>query len=445
MKGFLPIIVVASSDASGIQKGSASYYCNGSADDYEINAALALAESQGGGLVFLTAGNFYLNNTIKIGNNTILQGSGQNTKLQFDPSIGDLTMITNNCGYTPGDRHGTGNLNITLKDMLIDGDKDARGAGADAIWTVGFNTVENLLIENITVLNGWTAGIRTEFCTYVTIRHNYVDNSGDDNIAINEETAYATVFDNTCLNAGLNKSYGSPAGIEIQDTAHDVAALANTIIAPDNAGIEVSSHAGHSPCYNVTISSNLIRNAQFHVDIKGLSTGSQFNVTISNNVLTSNSATYNYPIQLSYTKNVTVTGNVIQTLSNPMYVYNQNTNLTISANTFHYPGATPNGQSGLKFKDVLTDVRFANNVVSNFGWKGIELSGTITNMHIIGNHVTDCMYATGACIWWSNPTSSRCRLDANYLRGTHWSYDQATTTYDVMAAGWTEAWNEKHI
>jgi hypothetical protein len=437
-------MIVAAADSSDRHKLYADYVCDGTADDVEINEALSQVKAVGGGTVFLSAGSYTLADTIKIPSDITLAGEGTATRLTFDTSVGDKTMITNDCNYTFAQRHPTGNKNIVVRDMYIDGDKDNRGSGEDSIWTVGFNTVENLTIENLTIENGWTVAIRTEFCTYVTIANNRIHNSGDDGIGINEETYNCSCYGNRIADAGKGgKSYGAPNGIEVQDGSSDVTVSGNVIENCDTDGIQISTHTGKSGCINVTIDSNTVRNCASGVFVKGLSGTPQINVTVSNNAIIGTTELALYGLQAAYTEDVVFIGNTVNNRVNAGRLADYNIRTIISDNIFHCTQDAGNDKKGLLFSGTLTNVRFAGNIVNNYGWKGLEISGTVSNMHIVNNHIIGCTSGNGAAVRWDLPTSSLCVLNGNHLHGTHWSYDAATSTYDVLADDWTETWNMK--
>ncbi len=439
-------VVVAASDSSDKHKYQADYVCDGTADDVEINAALSQVEAAGGGTAFLTAGSYTLVDTIKIPSEVTLAGEGAATKLAFDTSVGDKTMITNDCDYTFAQRHSTGNKNITIRDMYIDGDKDNRGTGADSVWTVGFNTVENLTIENLTIVNGWTAAIRTEFCSYVTIANNRLHNSGDDGIGINEETYYCSCYGNRITDAGKGgKSYGAPNGIEVQDGSRDVTVSSNVIENCDADGLQVSTHTGKDGCINVSIDANTVYNCESGIFVKGLSGTAQIAVTVSNNQIIGTTDSALYGLQAVYTEDVVFVGNTVNNRTTGGRLENSNLRTIISDNNFHCSLAADNDKKGFMFSGTLTNIRFADNILSNYGWKGLEISGTVNNMHVVNNHIVGCTNSSGACARWDLPTSSKCIVNGNHLQGTHWSYDGDTSTFDVLASNWTETWNTKDV
>ncbi len=439
-------VVVAAADAADKHKYQADYVCDGTADDVEINEALLQIKAAGGGTVFLSAGSYTLADTIKIPSDVTLEGEGTATKLTFDTSVGDKTMITNDCNYTFAQRHPMGNKNITVRYMYIDGDKDNRGSGADSIWTVGFNTVENLTIENLTIENGWTVAIRTEFCSYVTIANNRIHNSGDDGIGINEETYNCSCYGNHITDAGKGgKSYGAPNGIEVQDGARDVTVSGNSIGNCDTDGIQISTHTGKLACINVSIDANTIRNCESGVFVKGQSGTPQISVTVANNQIIGITDASLYGLQAAYTEDVVFVGNTVNNRVNAGRLENSNFRTIICDNIFHCTLSAGNDEKGFIFSGTITNVRFANNIVNNYGWKGLEISGTISNMHVVNNHIIGCTNGSGAALRWDSPTSILCVLNGNHLQGTHWSYDAATSTYDVLADDWTETWNTKDV
>lgn len=281
-------IVVAASDAYSLSKQQADYHCDGTNDEIQIQAAIDALPANGG-CVQMTEGIFNFARSgasqILLSSGTWLRGMGKATQIKLANSI-DQTVITNE-NATPLSKSGTRDNDITVSDFYVDGNKTNQGAGTDSIWCVGFNTVDNLNIFNLFVENGWTAGIRTEFCNYVKVYNNRVHNSGDDCIAINEETKFATCQNNVCSAAGQGgQSYGAPYGIEVQDGSEDVAVRGNTIVHCASGGIQVSLHTGKPKCKRVTIQGNTIKNNYFMgIDVVGESGTNHEHITIAGNTI----------------------------------------------------------------------------------------------------------------------------------------------------------------
>jgi len=433
-------LVVAASDAPAYQKAQADYTCDGDADEVQINIALTAAYTGGGGIVELSSGNFSLKDKILIPSNVTLKGQGFNTKLKFDTSIGDKTMITNNCGYVPGSRHPTGNVNITVRDIYVDGDKDHRGAGTDATWTVGFNTVQNLTIKNVYVVNGWTASIRTEFCTNVWIIDNDVDKSGDDGIAINEETYKCTCLGNHVNNTGLGKSYGGPHNIEVQDGARDVVVAMNfseNAASTYGAGVQISTHSGKSACQNVAVVQNICRDNPFGLQIYGISGTREKGITLANNQIFQAAAGSIWGITTSYCQDTVITGNKINTTKDGLRLQNENVNVIITGNALLNDASAGNSQAGMDLSGTLTNVSVVTNSINNFGYIGIITAGTLSGCHLAENQILGVTNGSGICIRFNAQTATSCTLMNNNLEGSYLYYDADTTTYQTIHDGWS--------
>lgn len=107
---------------------NADYICDGVADDVQINAALSYVNSVGGGIVFMQGGTYTINSSLKMYNDTILQGSGMQTKIIAVNSFSGTTptgmrqaMIYNNAATTSQPNYTYIDSNIELRDLLIDG------------------------------------------------------------------------------------------------------------------------------------------------------------------------------------------------------------------------------------------------------------------------------------------------------------------------------------
>lgn len=281
--------MVAAFDADWRSREKADYICDGTNDEVEIQAAIDALPANGG-LVQLTEGIFNFARSgasqILLSSGTWLRGMGKATQIKLANSI-DQTMIGNE-NATPLSKSGTVDNDITVSDFYVDGNKTNQGGGLDSIWCVGFSTVDNLDIHNLFVENGFTSGIRTEFCNYVKIYNNRVHNSADDCIAINEETKFGTVQNNVCSAAGQGgKTYGAPYGIEVQDGAEDIVVGGNTIVNCSSGGIQISLHAGKPQCVRVAIQENAINNCPSisGIDIVGESGTNHEHITIAGNTI----------------------------------------------------------------------------------------------------------------------------------------------------------------
>ena len=200
-------IVVAAEDTAQWKRAIADYVCDGTEDNAEINAAMTQVASRKGGKVFLLAGNYSIADTLDVPSNTVLCGEGLASRLTLaDGAIDADTsfMITNAADYTYGERHATGNENITIRDLWIDGNRQGQTGTGTGKLCLQFNTVKHLTLENLFVKNGFSSCIRTEFCDYVIITGNVVAYPYDDGIAINDGSSHVTCSNNHVY--GISKS-----------------------------------------------------------------------------------------------------------------------------------------------------------------------------------------------------------------------------------------------
>src|SRR3990167_9545943 len=105
-------LVVAASDALDSSKATADYVCDGTADDVDIN--LAIAALPAGGKVLLTEGTFYITATIIPITGTTLEGVGNSTLLYLVSGTSDDVI---------GTLAGASTTDVVIRDLKIDGNK----------------------------------------------------------------------------------------------------------------------------------------------------------------------------------------------------------------------------------------------------------------------------------------------------------------------------------
>ena len=442
------VVTVAASDAPDEIRAAADYRCDGTADQSEINAALAAVATAGGGTVQLTAGHFALTNPIEIDDYTTLAGVGPATQITLDSAQGDKRVITN-ANATPGFDAATHNVGISVRDLYVDGDKDSRGTGANFLCSVGFNSADGVRIENIRVDNGWVNAIEVEYCNDIVITGNRIDNAGEEGILVNWGCDYVVVSDNIISDSGVGKSYDSPCGIEVQNGATHVTVIGNTVRnspSTGHCGISIKVRSGKVTCKAVTVVGNTVEDCNIGIRISGVSGTPQTGLLITGNTIRNALEGASYGLLSEYAEDFAFVGNFVYTDYTGILLQSSNLRAVIADNHLRCSGGANNDEIGMRFAGTLTDIRVDGNYVYNFGWKGLAISGTVTRMVVVNNHITGCVISgSGSCVRWDSPTSSLCIINGNVLKGDHWSYDEATTTYDVLAANWTETWNVKDI
>lgn len=191
-------------------------------------------------------------------------------------------------------------FDIEICGTTIDGNKYNQGAGFDTISTITLIGVNNFHVHDLTLLRGWTSGIRTTFSQNGRVAFNYVEDCGDDGIAINAQSSNITVIGNIIKDSGMGgKSYGSPNGLEIQDGASFISVKSNIISNINASGIESSIHTGQPAPYMCTVTGNVINNCNFGIMISGNSVDGTYpnGTIISQNIIgniTNDGITANY-------------------------------------------------------------------------------------------------------------------------------------------------------
>ena len=133
--------------ASSTHLGSADYYCDGTSDEDEINAAISELAGVGGGAIELTEGTYYTDGKITLADNIALIGRGW------------TTIIEKNCNDHGIDLEGSAgseHKNIILKDFKITRNASDTNSSKYLIYLV---YCDNVLIDNVYAYNGYDDGI----------------------------------------------------------------------------------------------------------------------------------------------------------------------------------------------------------------------------------------------------------------------------------------------
>lgn len=173
---------VVGTSANGWTAADCDYLCDGTADDVEINAALAALPSAGGEVLLLD-GEYMLTASVNIGvDNTTLQGNGAKLVRAFSGTGGNPSMI-----YAYAE-------NCTIRGLSIDGVNATYSASDNnyGIYVKGNNnTVENCYIEN----NGHCGIIAASGSGHI-INGNHSVGNGTYGIYLSSD--HCTAIGNTC-------------------------------------------------------------------------------------------------------------------------------------------------------------------------------------------------------------------------------------------------------
>lgn len=342
--------VVASSDTPdpSLARSQADYVCDGTADQVEINAAIAAVTAMGvgGGEVILTGGSFTIAAAVTLASGVTLRGQGYATQLitTANISIISVTSVNNvvvrDLRLTGNSTGGTQNgIDLDTADNCRVEGLYVEDVGYDGIQALDElnriviinNWVDNCTDDGINVGGGWDAAVED-----VVVSNNHVTGCGGSGIHISFMHRDVAVIGNTCV----GNSY---AGIDLALNAHSVSRTVisgNVVRDSDRYGIHVTGDYDPS---DVIISNNIIEN----VDAAGGGTaGRAIYITrrssrfiIANNIIR-NAAVYGMvitsPDQGTVDRDITIMGNIIsgEVTAVGIYIYNQSKVLVIG-NTIH--------------------------------------------------------------------------------------------------------------
>ncbi len=131
--------------------------------------------NDGGGLVFVRAGAYTVSRYIHIwGNNLVLQGAGPATKIRVANGAQTSGVVVGPVSPMNPDEDPSGKPveNVVIRDLIIDGNKEGQSDESwrrplDYIMVSGITIryAKNVTVDNVTVINGRSAGILVEKST----------------------------------------------------------------------------------------------------------------------------------------------------------------------------------------------------------------------------------------------------------------------------------------
>jgi len=268
--------------------GKGDYYCDGTNDEVQLEAAITKADAVDGSTVHLMGGTYSIGTTFDvIADNLTIQGEGEGTVLKLADSANCHLMVVGN-GATRCDR-------IMIRDLVIDGNK-ANNTGT--IYGILFyKNVYDSSVMDCHIKNTKNKGLYFYYGYWCDSIHNWFENTGDmsiysyygqgnrmlfnhidendDNQGINiSNTSYCLINNNTfdftdeqaiIISGGSNKNIvmgnmiagtDTDDGIEINNSDNNVI-QGNTIIAASAYAIAVvnAGSSGNLIAGNTTASS----------------------------------------------------------------------------------------------------------------------------------------------------------------------------------------------
>jgi polygalacturonase len=163
---------------------------DGSTDDYtSLQNTLTAAGNAGGGTVFLPklTGFYKTSSVLNIPSNVDVCGDNDLPTIK-------LANASNTYVFSNSDIVG-GNSNITIQNLIIDGNVSGQSGGWD---NINFTNVTNSYLENVTIQNSSGVGLSLNTCDNVKSRKLYITS--------NTNAGYLLT---TCTNCVLDDSYST--------------------------------------------------------------------------------------------------------------------------------------------------------------------------------------------------------------------------------------------
>lgn len=142
----------------------ADYYCDGTADDVQIQAALDAVSSLGGGKVLLKMGTYSITAILSIASNVFLVGEGWSTNIQ----------VTNSTNLSAAIQFAANSSNNGVMDLQIDGNKANQTAGGALVWSA---IVTNAKVHNLYVHDSYKEAIYLSGATNCIVSNCYTFNN----------------------------------------------------------------------------------------------------------------------------------------------------------------------------------------------------------------------------------------------------------------------------
>ncbi|MGE5592881.1 MAG: right-handed parallel beta-helix repeat-containing protein, partial [Betaproteobacteria bacterium] len=223
-------VIVAAKDSPMEEREKAQYFCDGVADEEQINAAINSLASTGG-TVQLLVGTYVISASISIGSKVRLCGRGPSTVIMRASNMPtDAHMIVNADSIN-------GNSDIVIADLKVEGDYPAI---AGPPWPMGILLTK---VQRSTVQRVWATKHRGHAIALFTSSNNIVANNTcadcqSDGIFLTTGANGNNVTGNICIG-----NHGT--GLALQDDSDNNVVSSNTCSAYDSGGIWVGSLGVH--------------------------------------------------------------------------------------------------------------------------------------------------------------------------------------------------------
>ncbi|MCA9324890.1 right-handed parallel beta-helix repeat-containing protein [Candidatus Saccharibacteria bacterium] len=400
--------LVAASNSSQADKDAADYIADGTADEVEINNALAAADpasavsgARKSGKVYLFAGTYVAAATINIPNNTTLSGAGNGTVIELD-NLDTTENLIENTDQTTSSPGGTG---VAIQDLKLDGRNDLNTAGTQyGIYLknmgsgTGSSAKQGAKVTNVDLTRFRTSAIYLDASVYGQYSNITIVGGGSSATAGYGFAMITGSYHNTLTNVSVQGVTGY--GIYLNGASYSTL---TGIIAKS-----ISKNTGSPPAGNgsglymtgsnyVSVSNSIFR--QNAGDAGLFNQGGDYGA-FTGNVFYLNT----YDGIFSSGNNTTITGNSANSMGTNGYeisgIYNTitgNTSVSSNSNGFLISGAftsfvsnnaRANSLAGVSVS-AADDSNFTGNNISQNTLYGIQLSGSSDRVAIDSNRIAN--------------------------------------------------------
>jgi parallel beta-helix repeat protein len=195
----------------------------------KIQEALDRLGKEGGGILFLPAGTYSIEKTLKIPSNVILRGAGAGTILKPTITIGERQYPDNRV-ISNADVEG-GNKGIIIEDLVIDGELLGE-YHKTGIYGISLNNCDNCIIRNVIVRRCSGEGILVSYGKGNTIVENCIVEENNHGINIHHIEGAVLLRNNICKRNGFHKPEYGGIGIFVEGV-ENISIIGN--VCQDNA------------------------------------------------------------------------------------------------------------------------------------------------------------------------------------------------------------------
>jgi hypothetical protein len=234
-------LTVAASDASALSRAQADYVCDGTADEVQINAALAALPANGG-MVLLSEGLFAVAAPVVVGaDNVTLAGLGAGQAYNNSPSVKGGTLLQCSAGFTGAavivvQRSGSAQslAGVHIRDLSINGASPGSGTFDGVYYEARKGSVRGLFIYRPRQHGMQFKSAVNEDCYDNVIHGNRVENALVDGYYFANRASDCLVRDNVAYNCTGN-------GMTFEDRAAAHMVSGNYLYSCGGAGVSAAN------------------------------------------------------------------------------------------------------------------------------------------------------------------------------------------------------------